>query len=123
MTTILETSELQRPKGSKASSPTIVQDTGDAPRLVWEEEFSAILPVLHYTDVDDAVARANALNRAFTIVQKIYSGTVWVNKHLDLPLDVAFSGAVMSQERLEEFKALDRMDALPETFFLSLQED
>ncbi len=84
--------------------------------------------------MDDAVAQANALNRAFAIAQAIAqksdSGTVWVNKHLDLPLDVTFSGAEqfgfgaeVSEEGLEEFKALDRMVVLPETFFLSPHED
>jgi acyl-CoA reductase-like NAD-dependent aldehyde dehydrogenase len=75
--------------------------------------------------VDDAVAQANALNRAFAIAQKTDSGTVWVNKHLDLPLDVAFSGAEqsgfgaeVSEEALEEFKALDRMVVRAETYFL-----
>jgi acyl-CoA reductase-like NAD-dependent aldehyde dehydrogenase len=74
--------------------------------------------------VDDAVAQANALNRAFAIAQKTDSGTVWVNKHLDLPLDVAFSGAEqsgfgaeVSEEGLEEFKALDRMVVRAEIYF------
>ena len=59
------------------------------------------------------------------MAQKTDSGTVWVNKHLDLPLDMAFSGAEqsgfgaeVSEEGLEEFKALDRMVVRPETFFL-----
>jgi acyl-CoA reductase-like NAD-dependent aldehyde dehydrogenase len=75
--------------------------------------------------VDDAVAQANALNRAFAIAQKTDSGTVWVNKHLHLSLDVAFSGAEqsgfgaeVSEEELEEFKALDRMVVRAETYFL-----
>ena len=41
---------------------------------------------------------------------QIDSGTVWVNKHLDLPLDMPFGGAKqsgfgaeMGQEGLEEF--------------------
>ena len=53
--------------------------------------------------------QANALNCAFAIAQKTDSGTVWVNKHLDLLLDVAFSGAKQSsfgaetgEEGLEE---------------------
>ena len=75
--------------------------------------------------MDDAVAQANALNRAFAIAQKTDSGTVWVNKHLDLPLDVAFSGAEqsgfgaeVSEEGLEELKALDRMVVRAEIYFL-----
>ena len=55
--------------------------------------------------MDDAVAQANALNRAFAIAQKTDPGTVWVNKHLDLPLDVAFSGAEQSGFALVELFA------------------
>ena len=62
---------------------------------------------------------------SFAMPQKTDSGTVWVNKHLDLPLDMAFSdaeqsgfGAEVSEEGLEAFKAFDRMVVRPETFFL-----
>jgi acyl-CoA reductase-like NAD-dependent aldehyde dehydrogenase len=79
--------------------------------------------VLKYTDLDDAIARANDseyglggtvwgtdLDRAYAVAQRIASGTVWVNKHLDLPPDIPFAGAKQSglgaeqgQEGLEEF--------------------
>src|SRR5262245_58495286 len=39
--------------------PTIVRDIPDGARLVREEQFGPILPVLRYTDLDDAIARAN----------------------------------------------------------------
>ena len=48
--------------------------------------------------------------RAYETALRIDSGTVWVNKHLDLPVDVPFGGAKqsgfgaeMGQEGLEEF--------------------
>ena len=75
--------------------PTIVRDIGDDTRLVKEEQFGPILPVLRYTDIDDAVARANDttyglggsiwsadVDRATHVAARIHSGTVWVNKHL-----------------------------------------
>jgi acyl-CoA reductase-like NAD-dependent aldehyde dehydrogenase len=44
------------------------------------------------------------------VAQRIASGTVWVNKHLELPPDIPFGGAKqsgfgteMGQEGLEEF--------------------
>src|SRR5262249_59845997 len=40
-------------------APTIVADIADTARLVTDEQFGPILPVLRYKDVDDAVARAN----------------------------------------------------------------
>jgi len=104
-------------------APTIVRDIADDARLVREEQFGPVLPVLKYSNLDDAIARANDseyglggtvwgtdLERAYAVAQRIASGTVWVNKHLDLPPDVPFAGAKqsgfgaeMGQEGLEEF--------------------
>jgi acyl-CoA reductase-like NAD-dependent aldehyde dehydrogenase len=103
--------------------PTIVRDIPDDARLVREEQFGPVLPVLRYSDLDDAIARANdteyglgatiwssSAERAYQVALKINSGTVWVNKHMDLPHDIPFGGAKqsglgteMGQEGLEEF--------------------
>jgi acyl-CoA reductase-like NAD-dependent aldehyde dehydrogenase len=104
-------------------APTIVRDIGDDSRLVREEQFGPVLPILSYDEVDDAIARTNDtdyglggsvwtsdIERGFAVASKIDSGTVWVNKSLDLPFDVPFRGAKSSgvgaengQEGLEEF--------------------
>jgi acyl-CoA reductase-like NAD-dependent aldehyde dehydrogenase len=103
--------------------PTIVRDIPDDARLVREEQFGPVLPVLRYSEIADAIARANDtdyglggtvwakdLDRAFDVAAKINSGTVWINKPLDLPPDLPFGGAKqsgigaeMGQEGLEEF--------------------
>jgi acyl-CoA reductase-like NAD-dependent aldehyde dehydrogenase len=103
--------------------PTIVRDIPDNTRLVQEEQFGPVLPVLRYGSLDDAIARINSTEyglggtvwssndqRAYETALRIDSGTVWVNKHLDLPVDVPFGGAKqsgfgteMGQEGLEEF--------------------
>jgi acyl-CoA reductase-like NAD-dependent aldehyde dehydrogenase len=103
--------------------PTIVRDIPEEARLVQEEQFGPVLPVLRYKDLNDAIARANdteyglgatvwakSPERAYAVALKIDSGTVWINKHLDLPPDVPFGGAKqsgfgaeMGQEGLEEF--------------------
>ena len=103
--------------------PTIVRDIADDARLVKEEQFGPILPVLRYSDVDDAIARANDtdfglggsvwskdLDRAYAVAARIDSGTVWINQHLDMHPEVPFSGTKQSgigteqgQEGLEEF--------------------
>jgi acyl-CoA reductase-like NAD-dependent aldehyde dehydrogenase len=103
--------------------PTIVRDIPDDARLVQEEQFGPVLPVLRYSNLDDAIARANGTEyglggtvwgsdskRAYEVAQRIASGTVWVNKHLELPPDIPFGGAKqsgfgteMGQEGLEEF--------------------
>ena len=90
-------------------TPTIVRDIADDARLVREEQFGPVLPVLRFDDVDDAVARANAsefglgasvwganVNRAYDVALRLEAGTVWINKHLDLQFDVPFRGAKQS---------------------------
>jgi acyl-CoA reductase-like NAD-dependent aldehyde dehydrogenase len=103
--------------------PTIVRDISDDARLVREEQFGPVLPVLRFSEIDDAIARANDTDfglggsvwssdrdRAFAVAARIHSGTVWVNKHLDVALDTPFAGAKqsgigveMGREGLEEF--------------------
>jgi acyl-CoA reductase-like NAD-dependent aldehyde dehydrogenase len=90
-------------------APTIVRDIADDARLVREEQFGPVLPVMKYDDIDDAIARANDneyglggtiwagnVDRGVEVAMKIDSGTVWVNKHLDLPFDIPFGGSKQS---------------------------
>ena len=103
--------------------PRIVRDIPDDARLVREEQFGPLLPVLRYSNVDDAIARANDTEyglgatiwssdpqRAYEVALKIQSGVVWINTHLDLPPDMPVSwakqsglGTEMGQEGLEQF--------------------
>lgn len=103
--------------------PTIVRDIDDTSRLVREEQFGPILPVLSYTEIDDAIERINNspyglggsvwsknIDHAVEVASRINSGTVWVNKHLDVQSDIPLRGAKQSgigtelaQEGLEEF--------------------
>jgi acyl-CoA reductase-like NAD-dependent aldehyde dehydrogenase len=89
--------------------PTIVRDIADGTRLVDEEQFGPVLPVIRYGTLDDAIARVNAspyglggsvwssdVERARTVAERVESGTVWVNKHLDLTPDVPFAGCRQS---------------------------
>jgi acyl-CoA reductase-like NAD-dependent aldehyde dehydrogenase len=103
--------------------PTVVRDIADDARLVREEQFGPVLPVLRYSDLADVIMRVNNTNyglggsvwssdprRAYEVATRIDSGTVWVNTHLDCPADVPYGGAKQSglgielgQEGLEEF--------------------
>jgi len=89
--------------------PTIVRDIPDDARLVMEEQFGPIVPVRRYTDIDDAIARANDsdyglggtvwakdLDRAFQVAAKIETGVVWINKFLDVSPDISVGGAKQS---------------------------
>jgi acyl-CoA reductase-like NAD-dependent aldehyde dehydrogenase len=103
--------------------PTIVSGLPDSARLVCEEQFGPVMPVLKYKTLDEAIARANAseyglgatvwsasADRAFDVAMKLETGTVWINKHLDLPPDVPYGGTKQSgygvelgQQGVEEF--------------------
>ena len=89
--------------------PTIVRDIPETSRLVAEEQFGPILPVLAYKDVNEVVDTVNAspfglagtvwgkdVNRAMDIAARIDSGTVWVNQHLAIDATIAFRGAKQS---------------------------
>lgn len=84
---------------------TVVADIDDGAPLVDEEQFGPAIPVIRYTDVDDAVARANASDQglgasvwgrdtaeAIAVAQRIEAGTVWINQHGTLNPDVPFGG-------------------------------
>ena len=106
--------------------PTIVRDITDGSRLVDEEQFGPVLPVIKYSDPQDAVARANAspyglggsiwssdTNRAYELATQMASGSVWINKHADLAPNIPFGGAGLSglgtelgEEGLMEFTQL-----------------
>jgi acyl-CoA reductase-like NAD-dependent aldehyde dehydrogenase len=103
--------------------PTIVRDLPDDARLVTEEQFGPVLPVLRYADVNDAIRRANACelglgaivwssdwNRALRVASQLQCGSVYVNKNPDLQPDVPLGGTKRSgfgfelgREGLEEF--------------------
>jgi acyl-CoA reductase-like NAD-dependent aldehyde dehydrogenase len=103
--------------------PTIVADIDDRSRLVSEEQFGPILPVLKFSDLEDALARANASpwglggsvwgkdrDTLRDIALRMETGTAWINKHLDFGPTIPFGGAKQSgigvefaEEGLAEF--------------------
>ena len=103
--------------------PTIVRDITDGTKLVDEEQFGPVLPLIKFKDADDALARANAspyglggsiwskdLDKAYDLAGRMDTGTVWINKHADLAPNVPFGGAKLSgigtelgEEGLTEF--------------------
>lgn len=86
-------------------APTIVRDVTDGDRIVDEEQFGPILPVISYADIDDVVSRANAseyglggsvwgrdVDRAAEIAGRIESGQVWVNQHIAIGPHIPMAG-------------------------------
>ena len=107
-------------------APTIVRDIKEGSRIVDEEQFGPVLPVIKYSDTADAVRRANATTyglggsiwssnpeRAYELAKQLDSGTVWINKHIEILPHIPFGGAKQSgigaelaEEGLNEFTQL-----------------
>lgn len=84
---------------------TVVADISDGARLVDEEQFGPVIPVIRYSDVDDAVRRANAstqglggsvwsqdIEAATEVARRVQAGTVWINQHGAINPHVPFGG-------------------------------
>ncbi|CAI7584047.1 hypothetical protein N7533_000378 [Penicillium manginii] len=85
--------------------PTIIDNPPESSRVVQEEPFAPILPVMKWSDEDDVIAKANALEtglgssvwskdfeRGTRIADQLESGVVWVNSHFDVQPNVPFGG-------------------------------
>lgn len=84
---------------------TLVGDIQDGQRLVDEEQFGPVLPIIRYRDVNDAIDSANGLDAglgasiwaddaatAKELALRIEAGTVWVNQHSAIHPMVPFGG-------------------------------
>lgn len=84
---------------------TIVKNISDGVRLVDEEQFGPVLPIVTYSDLDDAISRANdseyglgasvwGLDREQTtrVARKLEAGTVYENKHADVSPHIPMGG-------------------------------
>ena len=84
---------------------TFVTNVFDGMRLVDEEQFGPVLPIVAYTDVDDAIARANGTEfglgasvwgddeaECARVAARLEAGTVYVNKHAEIQPHVPFGG-------------------------------
>src|SRR5688500_8690092 len=87
-------------------APTIVADVDDQSRIVREEQFGPIVPVLKFSDEEDALRRANDTryglsgsvwssdpDRAAALASRLEVGTAWVNQHRATSATVPFGGA------------------------------
>ncbi len=86
-------------------APTIVADIKEGTRLVDEEPFGPVLPVLAFRDVDDVIQCVNAtryglggsvwttdIAKGAEVAKRLEAGVVWVNHHVGLTRDLPFGG-------------------------------
>ncbi|HYG27870.1 MAG TPA: aldehyde dehydrogenase family protein [Caulobacteraceae bacterium] len=86
-------------------SPAVIDNPPDTARIVVEEQFGPVVPLMRYSDVDDAVRRANDTDyglggsiwsadpiKAAEIGARLDCGTVWVNTTQQLSPDAPFGG-------------------------------
>jgi acyl-CoA reductase-like NAD-dependent aldehyde dehydrogenase len=110
---------------------TFVADVGDGVPLVDEEQFGPVLPIIRYSDLDDAIRSANALEfglcasvwgtdvqRTRDVAAQLEAGTVYINKHAEIAPHVPFGGIKCSglgvefgQEGLEAYTTIKIINA------------
>jgi acyl-CoA reductase-like NAD-dependent aldehyde dehydrogenase len=89
--------------------PTIVTGVGPDTALVADEQFGPVLPVLPFTDLDEAIQAANDtefglgasvwttdLARGESVALRLDAGSVWVNRHGLVSPEVPFGGTKQS---------------------------
>jgi acyl-CoA reductase-like NAD-dependent aldehyde dehydrogenase len=101
--------------GKKPAGPgffyplTVIADTTDDMRVVKEEQFGPVIPIVKYKTVDEAIARANSLEvglggsiwgndprEAARLATRLECGTAWVNQHGALHPMAPFGGVKCS---------------------------
>jgi acyl-CoA reductase-like NAD-dependent aldehyde dehydrogenase len=108
---------------------TLVANAVEGMRIVDEEQFGPALPIIKYSDIEDAIAQANRsdlglggsvwskdIELAKSIAARIESGSVWINGHGQLLPHVPFGGVKSSglgvefgQEGLYEYTTMQSM--------------
>lgn len=86
-------------------TPTIIDKPAEDSRIVTEEPFGPIVPLLEWSDEDDVIARANNtklglgasvwsndMEEAGRIARQLDAGSVWVNTHIELDPHAPFGG-------------------------------
>jgi acyl-CoA reductase-like NAD-dependent aldehyde dehydrogenase len=85
--------------------PCIIDNPDEKSSIVTEEPFGPIVPLLKWSDEDDAIARANDtkmglgasvwtkdIERGERIADQLEAGSVWINTHFELSPTVPFGG-------------------------------
>ena len=93
---------------------TLIADATEDMDCVKEEQFGPLLPIIRYSDVDDALCQANALDadlaasvwskdiaKAREVAEQMVAGTVYINKHGEVAPHIPFGGSRWSSVGVE----------------------
>ena len=85
--------------------PTLVSDVSGRSRLLTEEVFGPVLPVMTVPDLDAAIQEANTtrfglgasvwtanIHTVRKVFDNVHAGIIWVNRHLTVPPEIPFGG-------------------------------
>ncbi|MEZ5500253.1 MAG: aldehyde dehydrogenase family protein [Steroidobacteraceae bacterium] len=110
---------------------TFMTELSDGVRLVDEEQFGPVLPIIRYTDLDDVIRRANGTDFGLdasvwgsdkkqlqAVAARLEAGTVFINKHAEIAPHVPFGGIKCSgigvefgEEGLEAYTTIKIINA------------
>ena len=89
--------------------PTIIADLSNDDPLVFDEQFGPALPIIRYTDLEDAIRQANDspnglggsvwsqdTAKALQVASRLECGSVWINKHGAIQPNAPFGGVKSS---------------------------
>ncbi|GGF63434.1 aldehyde dehydrogenase family protein [Alteromonas lipolytica] len=89
--------------------PTVYANVKDGDRIVDEEQFGPLLPVISYDDIDEVISRANQnenglggsvwsadIGKAAELAKQLETGTVWINEHGAVQPNAPFGGVKQS---------------------------
>lgn len=89
--------------------PTLIADLSHDDPLVFEEQFGPALPIIKYSDLEDAIRQANDspnglggsvwsqdIDKARQVASRLECGSVWINKHGAIQPNAPFGGVKSS---------------------------
>lgn len=90
-------------------APTVFTDCRDDMRIVREEIFGPVMTILYYTDLEDAVRRANTtdmglaagvfgkdISKCHDVVRRLQAGITWINTWGESPAEMSVGGWKLS---------------------------
>jgi succinate-semialdehyde dehydrogenase/glutarate-semialdehyde dehydrogenase len=109
--------------------PTLVTEPVPGCRLLRDEIFGPVLPVMTIPDLDTAIRQANSTRyglgasvwtRDISVIKEVFSavqaGVIWVNRHLTLPPEIPFGGVKASgigrENGIQAYRSYTRTKAL-----------